>query len=82
LIDAGLLQEMLHATRTGKGSAEWKVCVCVCDFFSPPLFCSSFPQQLSVCSFFSTIYNKWATTDWLMNCTATTSWLIMQQQQQ
>jgi hypothetical protein len=67
-----LLQEMLHATRTGKGSAEWKVCVCVCvcDFF-PPLSCSSFPQQLSVCSFFSIIYNKWATTDWLMKCTAT-----------
>jgi hypothetical protein len=39
LIDAGLLQEMLHAARTGKGSAEWKVCVCmsVCvRFFFPP----------------------------------------------
>ncbi len=36
LIDAGLLQEMLHAARTGKGSPEWKVCVCVI-FFPPSL---------------------------------------------
>jgi len=89
LIDAGLLQEMLHAARTGKGSVEWKVCVCVCvcvcDFFPPLSFAPPSHSSFQFVRFFllSTTNGQQLTgwwialqqpADWLCNSSSSSWW--------